>query len=198
MKLAIILACLAVAGLYVYYKMGTVDPLDEALRKFYGIKPAPATPSHLVDPDMWEVLDMDWKEEFKDIINHKAAEFDIDPGILRAVIQVESGGNPLATRRESHIPHLEGPDTSFGLMQVLYTTARDMGFEGSETDLCQPLTNIHYGAKYLRRQIDRYEGDILKAIAAYNAGVARYTDNGRKFVNQDYVDKVTELMLEDL
>lgn len=111
--------------------------------------------------------------------------------LVRAIIVREAavpGSRPLrvdtlATRRE--------PDgrTSYGLMQVLDTTAKDLGLKGDPKALYIPEVGISYGVKYLGRQLRRYAGDLEKAVAAYNAGTARKRSDGR-FTNQSYVDFV--------
>ncbi len=85
--------------------------------------------------------------------------------------------------------------TSYGLMQVLDTTAKELGLKGDPKALYIPEVGISYGVKYLAKQLRRY-GNIVKAVAAYNAGSARQDAKGR-FVNsrglpivQDYVDFV--------
>lgn len=89
-------------------------------------------------------------------------------------------------------PYYHKPEliaASFGLMQLMYTTALMVGFpwDGPWWDLCDPATNIELGATYLRQLIDRYEADS-PAISVYNAGALRIREG--KFENQWYVDKV--------
>lgn len=114
-----------------------------------------------------------------------AATWKLPPDLIRAVIWVESRGDPKAQRYESHLD-----DSSYGLMQILLCTAKEMGFTGQADELFQPAVNIHYGCKYLTKQLRRYDGDMASAIAAYNAGGA-YKKKG-KFVNQGHVDKFTK------
>jgi len=75
---------------------------------------------------------------------------------------------------------------AYGLMQIKLETAQDMGFTGIPAQLYIPATNIEYGTKYLRYQLDRYSSDLRKAISAYNAGT--YTT-----VNTAYVNNVLKL-----
>lgn len=113
----------------------------------------------------------------------------VEPALIAAIIDVESGGDPDA----------RGPVGEYGLMQVRLSTAQMMGFTGDPARLLNPATNIEYGAKYLRWQFDRYRDQMMRhewAVAAYHAGTA-YKRNG-KFVNtaghsiQGYVDKVVK------
>lgn len=102
--------------------------------------------------------------------------------LVLAIIQVESSGVPTAIRKE--------PDgrVSRGLMQVLDDTARQMGYF-NPADNMTPAGGVDVGVKYLGWQIKRYNGDLKRAVAAYNAGTARYK-NDNTFVNQGYVDRV--------
>ncbi|MEK6858963.1 MAG: lytic transglycosylase domain-containing protein [Nanoarchaeota archaeon] len=93
---------------------------------------------------------------------------------LDAIAQIESSGNPRAARYE---PHLD--DTSYGLGQLLTRTARDLecrhgslprlGANVSER-LCDPRTNLAYTEAFFSEQLQKYNGDPLLAVAAYNAG----------------------------
>jgi len=104
-----------------------------------------------------------------------SSSFNVPPGLIAAVIQKESSGNPDAF----------GYSNEYGLMQLLCSTARDMGFSYDCKKLFDPAVNIYYGTKYLSFQYDRY-GSWEKAISAYNAG--HYTET-----NREYVDSVISL-----
>lgn len=118
-----------------------------------------------------------------DQVYEEAGKWKLPPDLIRAVIWVESRGDPKAKRYERKID-----DSSFGVMQILLGTAVEMGFEGEAPELLDPAVNMHFGCKYLTKQLKRYGGHIPSAIAAYNAGGA-YKRKGR-FVNQYHVDKV--------
>lgn len=79
---------------------------------------------------------------------------------------------------------------SFGLMQILSSTARDLGFTGAPTDLFDPYTGVLWGTRYLAKQLQRYGGDYSKAVAAYNAGSARPDGRGGYKTTPGYVDFV--------
>ena len=76
-------------------------------------------------------------------------------------------------------------------MQLLLATARQVlnNPNLTTTQLIQPKTNIEAGTKFIAYNWERF-GNMRDAIAAYNAGSPRLTSAG-KYVNQDYVDKVT-------
>jgi soluble lytic murein transglycosylase len=102
-----------------------------------------------------------------DIIRQQARQKDLDPALIAAVIYQESRFRP----RESSAG-------AQGLMQILPATAdfiagRTGGVKFTHSDLATPQVNISYGAYYLKYLIDRYDGDILTALAAYNAGEGR-------------------------
>jgi soluble lytic murein transglycosylase-like protein len=95
---------------------------------------------------------------YETIINEAATAHQIDPQLVKAVILQESGGNPKALSAKG----------AKGLMQLMDGTARMLGVRDS-FDIKQ---NIHGGAKYLSSLLQKFEGDIKKALAAYNAGPA--------------------------
>jgi soluble lytic murein transglycosylase-like protein len=112
-------------------------------------------------------------------IIEKVIPNNLPSSLVEAIIWVESKGNP----------YLVGRDGEIGLMQVLPSTAQDLGVSDSSL-LFDPIINIKTGVSYLKYQLDRY-GNITDAVAAYNAGSARKY-NG-VYVNQSYVDKVMDV-----
>lgn len=88
-----------------------------------------------------------------------------------------------------------GQQASWGLMQVMGGTARWLGFGGKWLPaLCDPRIGLEWGCKYLRRLVERH-GSLADAVAAYNAGDAIRGEDG-KYINQEYVDKVTRAVVE--
>lgn len=107
------------------------------------------------------------------IILQAAAQYVVDPALIKAVITKESTWNPTAYRAE---PQLNPPDASRGLMQILYRTAQGMGYRGTPDGLYDPTVNIDLGTRYLADQLNRFGYPL--GVAAYNAGpgnVARGT-----------------------
>ncbi len=82
----------------------------------------------------------------------------VDPLLVDAVIWVESSANPLAV----------GPSGARGVMQLLPSVAAGFGVE----DVFDAGQNIRAGVLYLKELLNRFEGDLAKALAAYNAGEA--------------------------
>ncbi len=100
------------------------------------------------------------------LIRHSAAEYDIDPNLIFATIMVESSGNTFAVRQEPRIN-----DASYGLGQLLYNTARGIGYRGTPEGLFDPAVNIDLIAKYHKLNYDRYNELNSKQLAtAYNTG----------------------------
>lgn len=125
---------------------------------------------------------------YDDIIESAAKQYSVDPNLIRAIIAVESSWNPNATRYE---PTLR--DSSYGLMQVLLSTARRVSGNSGLTaqQLLDPTVNILVGTAYLRELMGRYPTNLDDVIAAYNAGTpTRSIIPGRTYTNQDYVNKV--------
>jgi soluble lytic murein transglycosylase-like protein len=112
-------------------------------------------------------------------IRRAARNFDIDPGLVRAIIATESNFDPRAV----------SPKGARGLMQLMPATARRFGVK----DIFDPAQNISGGVRYLRHLLDLFEGDLVLALAAYNAGEGVVQDRGavpNYRETQDYVDRV--------
>lgn len=140
------------------------------------------------------------ENDFDPIVNLAASAWGVDASLVKAVIGAESEFNPNAYREEPQIG-----DASYGLMQLLYQTAKSLGYTGSTAGLFDPTTNIRLGTRYLAELIKTASQrgfGIDSAISAYNAGFStvrpgdgkRVTNQpGADFINQQYVDKVIQL-----
>lgn len=85
--------------------------------------------------------------------------------LIQAVILTESSGRADAYRAEPRIH-----DASYGLMQLLYGTAKGLGYTGTPEGLYDPQTNIHYGTKLLAQLRARYGDNPAAIYSAYNSG----------------------------
>lgn len=160
--------------------------LDESGKIVYTNDDSPARPSGvnaksaLTSRPAW--LGQAAPPERLDQIVHEVAErHRVDPALVKAVISTESGWNPAAISRKG----------AMGLMQLIPGTAQRYG-AGNPFD---PAQNIEAGTTYLRSLLDRYNGDLNKSLAAYNAGERAVDHSGgvpRIFETQRYVQKVTD------
>jgi soluble lytic murein transglycosylase-like protein len=90
------------------------------------------------------------------LVQEAAERHRVDPALVRAVIETESNWNPGAYSRKGAI----------GLMQLIPTTAQRFG----ASDAFNPKQNVDAGVKYLKTLLERYNGNLDLALAAYNAG----------------------------
>jgi soluble lytic murein transglycosylase len=102
--------------------------------------------------------------QHEDIIRQQAADKNLDPALIAAVIY-----------QESKFEDQTSPAGAKGLMQILPSTAQFIAKKSGGSafelrDLATPQINISYGSWYLRYLLDRYDGDTTLAVAAYNAG----------------------------
>jgi soluble lytic murein transglycosylase-like protein len=97
---------------------------------------------------------------YRALIEKEAAAAGLAPEIAESVMAVESGYNPAA----------RGGAGEIGLMQILPSTARMLGFAGTDADLAVPATNIHYGVTYLAQAWRLAGGDLCTAVMKYRAG----------------------------
>lgn len=102
----------------------------------------------------------DARDHYRGLIEKEAAQSGLAPEIAEAVMAVESGYNPSVV----------GAAGEIGLMQILPSTARLLGFSGTLAELAEPATNIHYGVTYLAQAWRLAAGDLCTAVMKYRAG----------------------------
>ena len=85
-----------------------------------------------------------------------ASRYQIDPALIKAIIMAESGYNTRAISERG----------AKGLMQLMPRTAQSLGVE----DIFNPHQNITGGVQYFKQMVNRFNGDVKLALAAYNAG----------------------------
>jgi soluble lytic murein transglycosylase-like protein len=116
--------------------------------------------------------------------------------VLLAMVKTESSFDTMAFRFEPNFYKMYasnkplGESASYGLLQVMGCTARELGFKGDLTQLFTPEIGLQYGVAYFMSRLKKY-GKLMDAIAAYNAGSVRLDSLG-KYKNQVYVDKVMQ------
>ncbi|HBW47369.1 TPA: hypothetical protein DEF17_05500 [bacterium] len=118
-------------------------------------------------------------ENIKPLIEAAAAKYNISPQVIESMARHESSFNPRAV----------SPKGAMGIMQIMPDTQNMLGV----TDPFDPAQSIDGGAKYLRMMLDRFGGDMPKALAAYNAGpdsVSRYNGIPPYQETRNYVGKI--------
>lgn len=125
------------------------EALEEVLDDPYGSYDAEIS----VPGSVAERLDM-WEPKLRELCER----YNVDPHLARAVMRCESGGNPNAVSSAGAV----------GLMQLMPGTAKGLGVNPRD-----PERNLEGGIKYLAQLADKYDGDYVKALAAYNAGSGR-------------------------
>jgi soluble lytic murein transglycosylase-like protein len=121
-----------------------------------------------------------YRDKFEPLVQEHARRHALRPDLVRAVIQVESGFNPQA----------RSPRGAMGLMQLMPKTATELGVRNPY----DPAENIRGGCTYLRKLMDRYNGNEELALAAYNAGAEAVDRHGKTVPpyqeTRDYVKRV--------
>jgi soluble lytic murein transglycosylase-like protein len=120
-------------------------------------------PALIASSETWLAARVRRASAYDDLIDAAARENSVDPRLVKSVMLVESGFNPAAISRKG----------ARGLMQLMPATAIEHGVR----DIHDPKENISGGTRYLSRLLSTYDGDLVKSLAAYNAGegaVARY------------------------
>jgi hypothetical protein len=102
--------------------------------------------------------------DLDDVVNSASGRYRLDPDLVNSVIKAESGFNVRAV----------SPKGAQGLMQLMPGTAAELGVPNA----FDPEANVEGGTKYLRELLERYDFDLIKALAAYNAGPQRVEQFG--------------------
>jgi hypothetical protein len=104
------------------------------------------------------------KTDLNDVVNEASGRYRLDPDLVNSVIKAESGFNVRAV----------SPKGAQGLMQLMPGTAAQLGVPNT----FDAQQNVEGGTRYLRELLERYNFDLVKALAAYNAGPQRVEQFG--------------------
>ncbi len=118
----------------------------------------PAVPSNISRKARVSAQPMS-SQDLSDVVSNSSDRYHLDPDLVNSVIHAESGFNQ----------HARSPKGAQGLMQLMPGTASKLGVSNAY----DPQANIEGGTKYLRELLELYNFDLVKALAAYNAGPQR-------------------------
>jgi len=121
-------------------------------------------------------------DDISKIIQFAAQKYGVDPKLAMAVAKVESNLQPAVV----------SPVGAVGVMQLMPETAQGLGVHNSK----DPRENVDGGVRYLKQLMNTFDGDVTKAVAAYNAGptaVQKYNGTPPYSETQNYVTKVMAL-----
>jgi len=135
--------------------IGLADKLYRDMEKMMGNETeGPAVPFSIGEETSAGSIDR--MRPFHGFIIQASDKYHVDPALIYAIAVQESGGDPAAV----------SPRGAKGIMQLMDNTAEFLGV----TDSFDPQKNIDGGVKYIRQLLDRFDGDLELALAAYNAG----------------------------
>jgi soluble lytic murein transglycosylase-like protein len=148
---------------------------------------------------------------YRPLIQAAAAKHGIDPLVAETIVIVESDGRADAFRYEltyftdAEFAALTYPFTirrrvssSYGLMQIMYPTALDMGFDphAAPEELFVPETNLDLGCKYFASLLAWAHGDVSKAFGAYNGGEGGWNNTQAQVYTVDAMKQLAELQAQ--
>jgi soluble lytic murein transglycosylase-like protein len=137
---------------------------DERAALSKPLNSSPSTVSPIAMTSLPPLSLLNTTSDMDQLINQASQQYDLPAKLIKAVIQHESNFNPHALSKSG----------ASGLMQLMPTTARSLGVN----DVFDPEQNILAGSKYLKQMLDKYDGKLELALAAYNAGPANVDKYG--------------------
>jgi soluble lytic murein transglycosylase len=126
---------------------------------------------------------------YESLIIKYSSRFGVDPLLVKALIEKESKANPDALSSKGAI----------GLMQIMPKTASEIAGRLSisldDNSLREPEINIMFGVSYLKQLLSYYEGNLILALAAYNAGIGNV--DGWKAQNPQVSSKISKIPFKE-
>jgi soluble lytic murein transglycosylase-like protein len=130
-----------------------IDHFEEAASEATTTTKLQAPPNNLKQPS-----------DLNELVTAASGMYKLDPDLVTSVIRAESGFNV----------HAVSPKGAQGLMQLMPQTASQLGVQNA----FDAQANVEAGSRYLRELLERYDFDLIKALAAYNAGPQRVEQYG--------------------
>ena len=120
------------------------------------------------------------------IIDRASKKYHVDPELIKAVVRVESNFDANCT----------SPKGAMGLMQLMPETADELGVK----NCYDPVENIMAGTSYLKNLLDRYDGNVSLALAAYNWGMGNIERHPEKLPRETrtYIARVNNLLYKEI
>ncbi len=135
-------------------------------------------------PSVWAII---YPAGFHDIVSRQTSNIGLDESITYALIRAES----------NFLPTARSPVGALGLMQLMPATARqiarNLGDDLSSSQLTNPEVNVRIGTLHLRNLINSFNGNLVSAVAAYNAGstpVRRWRKNFPTLQEDEFVENI--------
>jgi soluble lytic murein transglycosylase-like protein len=169
-------------GVHTRASSAAVQWVDPGAASDAGPDPAPAIPESAVT----RIADPQVPDAMRAPLQAAAAHYKVSPDLLAALVWQESRWHAQAV----------SPKGALGLAQLMPATARTLAVDAHD-----PAANLEGGAHYLRTMLDLFDGDVERALAAYNAGPGRVLRAGglpRIAETRTYVSTIIDRLSPDL